>query len=65
MSLTLDTTLIDVGDWDAEVPTVEDWLCTMWGIGVGTSSPRSSVVRVHPSSLAAAGWLNALWGFSV
>jgi hypothetical protein len=65
MSLTLDTTLVDVANWDAEVPTVEDWLRTMWGIRAGASSPRSSGLRVHPSCLASAGWLNALWGFSV
>jgi hypothetical protein len=63
MSLTLDTTLVDIEDWAVQVPTVDDWLWTMWGIRDGASSPRCSGRRIHPSTFASAAWLNALWGF--
>jgi hypothetical protein len=65
MTLTLDTTTIDTGQWDAEAPMVEEWLWTLWGIRPGVSSPRPATVPVHPACLASAGWLSALWGFSL
>jgi len=42
-----------------------DWLRSLWGIHAGASSPGPSAVRVHPACLATAGWLTALWGFSI
>jgi hypothetical protein len=64
VSLTLDTH-IDIAEWDTDDPMVEDWLRTLWGIRAGVSSPRPSALRVHPACRASAGWLTALWGFSI
>jgi hypothetical protein len=65
MSLTLDPTITDLDDWAADLSMVDDWLYAMWGVLPGASKPRRSSRHVHPSSVAGAGWLNALWGFAV
>ena len=64
MSLTIDTTPIDIDDWATDRPTVEDWMRTIWGLQPGTSSPRCSG-NVHRSCLASGGWLTAMYGFSI
>ena len=66
-SVTFDATTVDDGDWAevAALPSVDDWLWTMWGLRPGFSSPRRSVGPVHPSCIAQAGWLRALWGLGV
>ena len=63
-SVTIDPTTFD-GEWSevAALPSVDDWLRTMWGLRPGVSSPRRSPGPVHPSCVAASGWLHALWGF--
>ena len=64
MTAILDPRTMGVDELDTEVPSVSDWLATMWGIRPGASSPTSHA-RVHPSCQASAGWLTALWGFSI
>lgn len=66
MSLTtIDPGTMTLDEWDTEVPSISDWLAAMWGVHPGVSSPSSARETVHPSCAAAAGWLNALWGFSI
>jgi hypothetical protein len=64
MSLTIDPILADLDQWASDVSMVDDWLYAMWGVVPGVSSPRSQCT-VHPSTAAAAGWLNAMWGFAI
>jgi hypothetical protein len=66
MTLAIETTAIDFDDWaTTDLPTVEAWLHTLWGIRPGTSSPTCSTGKVHPSCLASADWLTTLYGFSI
>ena len=65
MTATVDPMSQDITECDNEVPMISDWLARMWGVRPGVSSPTSSRDRVHPSCLASAGWLTALWGFSI
>ena len=65
MTLMLDTAGIDLDEWGAEASMTGDWLRSLWGIHARASSPGPSAVRVHPACLATAGWLTALWGFSI
>lgn len=65
MSLTIEPTFSDLNKWTAEVSLVDHWLYSIWGVRPDRSSPMRSSGHVHPSSVAGAGWLNALWGFAV
>jgi hypothetical protein len=65
MSLTLDSTPIDIAVWDTDVSVADGWLHALWGLRPGVSSPRPSAVRVNPDCLAGAGWLTALWGLEI
>lgn len=64
MSLTIEPTISDLNEWTAEVSLIDHWLYSIWGVRPEHSSPTRSR-HVHPSSVAGAGWLNTLWGFSV
>ena len=64
MTLSLDTSLLDIEAWEANLPLAGDWLYALWGLRPGVSSPRSSGVTVPPGT-PGAGWLHALWGFAV
>jgi hypothetical protein len=63
MSLTIDPTISDLNEWTGDVSLVDHWLYSMWGVGPRHSSPTRSSGRVHPSGVAEADWLTALWGF--
>jgi hypothetical protein len=66
MSLTSDPTITDLNEWATDRSMVDDWLYVRWGIVPGASSrPARPWGRVHPSSVATAGWLNTLFGFAV
>jgi hypothetical protein len=65
MSLTVDPLAIDLVEWDPEIPRLDDCLRVLWGIQPGVSSPTSARGPVHPSCLASAEWLRALWGYSL
>jgi phage-related minor tail protein len=65
MTLTIDPTITDLNEWVADLSMVDDWLYTMWGIVPGAGKPARTFGRVHPSSVATAGWLNTLFGFAV
>jgi hypothetical protein len=65
MTLSLDTSLLDIDAWEADLSMTGDWLYALWGIRPGVSSPRSSRVTAPPCTAASAGWLHALWGFAV
>ena len=65
MGLTFDQSPVDIHEWEREVSMTEERLQALWGIHVGTSSQRSSGVRVHPACTASAQWLHTLWGFSI
>jgi len=65
MTLSLDTSPLDIDAWEADPPTTGDWLSALWGVRPGVSSPRSCGVAVQPSAAASAGWLHALFGFAV
>ena len=61
MSVTLD--LVELHDPPADLTLLNGWL-SLQGVRPGFSSPKSSPRTVHPSCVASAGWLAALWGFS-
>lgn len=65
MSLTIDPTITDLNEWAADLPMVDEFLFVMWGVVPGASRPTRSPARVHASTVAGAGWLNALYGFAV
>ena len=66
MSVTIDHTITDFNEWAADLSMVDDWLFVMFGIVPGASSPAARPWgRVHPSSVATAGWLNTLYGFAL
>jgi hypothetical protein len=66
MSLTIDHTITDLNEFASDPSMVDEWLFVMWGVAPGTSSrPGRPWGRVHPSSVATAGWLNTLFGFGV
>ena len=57
MTLTLDTSPIDIAANKTEATMIDDWLYRIWGIRPDISSPRSSGTGIHPSCAASAGWL--------
>lgn len=66
MSVTIDPTFTDIHEWATDPSMVNDWLYVMWGIVPGASSrPARPWGRLHPSSVATAGWLHALFGVAV
>ena len=66
MSLTIDSTITELSQWGSDEPMVDHWLYVMWGVVPGSSSqPARPWGRVHPSSVATAGWLTTLFGFAV
>ncbi|HKY76345.1 MAG TPA: hypothetical protein VJS45_09405 [Acidimicrobiia bacterium] len=66
MSVTIGHTISGVNELAPGLSMVDDWLYVIWGIVPGTSSqPARPWGRVHPSSVATADWLNALFGFAV
>jgi phage-related minor tail protein len=65
MALTIDTTITDLNEWAADLSMVDDWLYRMWGIVPGASKSTRPFGRVHPSTVATAGWLNTMFGFDV
>jgi len=66
-SLTVDTITVDGDVWSEleALPSLDDWLRVICGVRPGVSSPRCTPVAVHPSCIAQAGWLQALWGLAV
>ncbi len=55
--------ILDLVEPCAGGPTIEDWLETIWGIRLGTSSSVSHPTAVDlPPGIAS--WLHHLWGLA-